>query len=122
MFDSHLFTIIQSGDKKMKNKTGITSITIIVSLLIVFAIIGMVGYYYFDWNWYPAYGHMGFMMPFGFIFMILFWIGVAAAFIHFFEVRDTSKKNQAKEILDQRLSKGEISIEEYEKISKIIKE
>lgn len=106
----------------MKRKTWITGITIMVSVMILLAILGMVGYYYFDWNWYPAYGHMGFMMPFGFIFMVLFWIGVAAVFIHFFEIRDTSKKDHAKEILDQRLSKGEISIEEYEKISKIIKE
>lgn len=106
----------------MREKKWITVFTIIVSVLILFAILGVIGYYYFDWNWYPSYGHMGFMMPFGFIFMILFWIGVAAVFIHFFELRDNSKKNQAKEILDQRLSKGEISIEEYEKIAKVIKE
>lgn len=106
----------------MKNKTWITGITIIALLLIVFAVLGMIGYYYLDWDWYPAYGHMGFMMPFGFIFMILFWIGVAAVFIHFFELRDTSKKNNAKKILDEQLSKGEISIEEYERILNIIKE
>ncbi|MFU8786037.1 MAG: SHOCT domain-containing protein [Candidatus Izemoplasmataceae bacterium] len=106
----------------MRNKRLISGITIILSILILLAILGMIGYYYLDWNWYPAYGHMGYMMPFGFIFMILFWIGAAAVFIHFFEIRDSSKKNQAKEILNQRLSKGEISIEEYEKISKVIKE
>jgi len=106
----------------MKKKNMTLGIITVASIIIVMMLVGFIGYYYLDWDWYPAYGHMGFMMPFGFIFMILFWIGVAAVFIHFFELRDTSKKNNAKKILDERLSKGEISIEEYERILNIIKE
>ncbi|MDO9629286.1 MAG: hypothetical protein Q7I99_05235 [Acholeplasmataceae bacterium] len=106
----------------MKKKNMTLGIIIVASIMILMMLVGVIGYYYFDWSWYPTYGHMGFMMPFGFILMVLFWVGVASLFIHFFEFRDNSKKNNAKIILDERLSKGEISIEEYERILKIIKE
>ncbi|MCR3905475.1 MAG: hypothetical protein NUK62_00405 [Tenericutes bacterium] len=106
--------------KKIKALVFVLSI-----LLIVGVILTTVGFYYF--NWFPEteyYGHMysGWMMPFGMIGMVLFWIFIAFVVITFFEDRENSKKDSALEHLKERLSKGEISIQEYEVIYKRLKD
>lgn len=78
---------------------------------------------------YMGWGHMGYdgdlftgwMMPLGMIGMIAFWIFVALIIFRLTGSTNTNDVNAEKH-LKERLSKGEITIPEYEEILKKIKE
>lgn len=73
---------------------------------------------------YPYYGHMigGWMMPFGMIGMILFWGFIIYIVVKALQSQEDSRNNQSIENLKRRLAKGEITIEEYERLLSKIKE
>ncbi|HOI86174.1 MAG TPA: SHOCT domain-containing protein [Acholeplasmataceae bacterium] len=73
---------------------------------------------------YPFfYGHMvgGWMMPMGMIGMGLIWFVVLVFFYQMFQTKQNHYQ-EAMDILKERLARGEISIEEYEQLKKMIKE
>lgn len=107
----------------MHKKTN--TILIIAAILVVIALtIQVLGRFVFDWsptNYYPHMFSWG-MMPFGMIGMIGFWLLVIYGVTRLMDNRHMTLQSSATQHLKERLSKGEISIEEYESISKRIKE
>ena len=63
----------------------------------------------------------GFGMGFGWFIPLLFIVGVVYFFNENNKNRDRDEKSSAKEILDVRLAKGEITAEEYAELSKALK-
>jgi len=70
------------------------------------------------------YGHMigGWMMPFGMLGMGAFWIFVIYMLFRSFDDHKGHHADATEQHLKDRLAKGEISIEEYEKLLKTIRE
>ena len=114
---------------KQKNNKGYI---IGLSICVVVFVGGMVTRYFINWETLPYYGHMfsGWMMPFGMLGMIAFWLFVILLVTRSFGSRrmsgccghESMQEETALKTLKDRLSKGEISIEEYEAILKRIKE
>ena len=76
-----------------------------------------------DYVPYMRYHMMsGWMMPFGMVLMILVWVACIYIVLTVFENRRSSIKESSLTHLKNRLSSGEISIEEYESIYQKIKE
>lgn len=108
----------------MSKKQGI-----FLGILIGFIVIGLIVVWYFSPMWagnvdYPYYGHMvgGWGMPFGMIAMGIFWIAVIYFVLNGFRSRSESRQDQAIEILKSRLARGEISIDEYEKLYETLRD
>lgn len=102
----------------MNKKQGIF-LAIFIGLLVITAI----AFWYFSPQWadnsdYPYYGHMvgSWGMPFGMLAMGIFWIGVIYFAINGFSYRSECRNDRAIELLKSRLAKGEITIDEYEKL------
>lgn len=71
----------------------------------------------------PIYGgHMagGWMMPIGMLGMGILWFVVIMGLIKFFQPSQNEQKH-ALDLLNDRLARGEISIEEYESLKKTLK-
>jgi uncharacterized membrane protein len=106
----------------MHKKTN--TILVIAAILVVVSLtLQVLGRLVF--NWYPTdyYPHMfsGGMMPFGMIGMIGFWLLVIYGVTRLMDNRHACYQTSSSQLLKDRLSKGEITIEEYESISKKIK-
>ncbi len=106
----------------MRNKRVQIAILILLSIILIVWIGRLVGIFVFNWSWYPVYGHMSGMMPFGMILMVFFWLCITYIVLTLFEKKDEKLHHHDREILKERLAHGEISIEEYEKLLKKIKE
>jgi len=107
----------------MHKKTN--TILVIAAILVVVSLtVQVLGRWVF--NWYPItdYPHMfsGGMMPFGMIGMIGFWLLVIYGVMRLMDNRHVCAQTSSSQLLKERLSKGEITIEEYESISKKIRE
>ncbi len=63
----------------------------------------------------------GFGMGFGWVIPLLLIVGVVYFFTENNKNRDKDEKSSAKEILDVRLAKGEITPEEHAELSKALK-
>jgi len=107
----------------MKKKSNIV-LAIAAVLIVVAVILQVLARWVF--NWYPTnyYPHMvsGGMMPFGMIGMIGFWLLIIYGATRWMDNRHACVQSNSMQHLKDRLSKGEITIEEYESISKKIKE
>lgn len=78
-----------------------------------------------EWDgWYP-YGMMNgsfnhpfgvWWMPFGMLAMGAFWIGVLVVVIRAIRGTPESEKEHGMRILKERLARGELSIDEYERL------
>lgn len=108
----------------MNKKQGVI-LGVLIGIVALLAILSWI----FSKTWlenndYPYYGHMlgGWGMPFGMIAMAIFWIGVIYFAFNGFKYRDEYRNDRAIEVLKSRLAKGEISIDEYEKLLERIKE
>ncbi|HAX03684.1 MAG: hypothetical protein A2Y45_08805 [Tenericutes bacterium GWC2_34_14] len=108
----------------MKKNIGI----ILVVLFSVFILLGLGLWYFapslFQNGGYPYYGHMigGWGMPFGMIGMGIFWFAALYFIFNGFGYREECRNSNAIETLKKRLAKGDISIEEYEKMIDKLKE
>ncbi len=102
----------------MKRKQGI----VFGVLIGIFVIAALIFWYYsprwFENSEYPYYGHMigGWGMPFGMLAMGLFWIAVIYVAFNGHSYHNDCRRDKANEALKIRLAKGEITIEEYEKL------
>jgi putative membrane protein len=90
---------------------------------------GIVARFAFGWEPVQFGGHMlvgGWMMPFGMIAMVCFWGFILLLVTRGFGHRPLSccggGHEDSKQVLKDRLAKGEITIEEYETIVKKISE
>lgn len=106
--------------KKSTKKWVIVSI----SVLFLLFILRWVGFYAFGWfNFYPETHMMeGWSVPFGIIGMVLFWVFIVLVLFSLIDHQSERRNEQSLTTLNERLSKGEIDIEEYEKIVNKIKE
>lgn len=108
---------------KKETRIWLWVISIIVVLLILARFLIPIAFGYE----YPMYSHMftGMMFPIGIFGMLLFW-GLVIYIVYVLLIRENGIKNKKNEdeldILRKRLSKGEITIEEYEKIKETLKE
>lgn len=96
---------------------------ILLGILLGLFIIAALTLWYFNPRWidnndYPYYGHMigGWGMPFGMIAMGIFWFAVLYFVFNGFTIKDEYRYKRAIEVLKERLAKGEITIDEYEKL------
>ncbi len=103
--------------------------SIILVFLMSLLVIGVLffGFFYPRWfenNDYPYYGHMigGWGMPFGMLAMGIFWIGVIYFIFNGINSQQEHRENRAVEALKTRLAKGEITIDEYEKLMDIVRD
>ncbi|MFH0767317.1 MAG: hypothetical protein ABH890_05190 [Bacillota bacterium] len=106
---------------KKSTKKIIWMVTIFALIMLI---IRWVGIYYFNWFSINPYGHMlmGWTMPFGVLGMAVFWIFVILILFSVIDYKSERNSEHANRTLNERLSKGEIDIEEYERILKKIKE
>lgn len=96
----------------------ITGIIVLVALILY-----GIRIYFWGGDYMFSYGHMSFgMMPFGMLGMVVFWIVLVMVINYYVQNKDHENNNQSITNLKNRLSKGEISIEEYEKLLNTIKE
>jgi len=102
---------------------------IILGVFIGLFVIAALLMWYFSPRWvdnsdYPYYGHMigGWGMPFGMLAMGIFWIGVIYFIFNGFSHRDECRHDRAVEALKTRLAKGEIGIDEYEKLLELMRD
>jgi len=108
----------------MKRKQGI-----ILGILIgIFVITGLILWYYSP-SWienseYPYYGHMigGWGMPFGMLAMGPFWIAVIYFAFNGRSYHNDCRRDRAQEALKIRLAKGEVTIDEYERLLERMRE
>jgi putative membrane protein len=114
-------------NKKMEKQRNKKYIGIWICAIVAFLVIvgGFLGRYYFNWELIPYGGHMfvgGWMMPLGMIGMVCFWAFIISLVLRGSRRNMGCRQNDATQSLKDRLARGEITIEEYEKISKKIKE
>ncbi len=102
----------------MKRKQGV-----ILGILIGVFVVATLIFWYFSPQWsesneYPYYGHMigGWGMPFGMLAMGIFWISVIYVAFNGYSYHNDCKRDRTLEALKMRLAKGEITIDEYEKL------
>ena len=118
IFYSQLFVNIKAEVNEMKKNTGI----ILIVILSIFVLMGLAMWYFGPRTWpdtdYPYYGHMigGWGMPFGMLGMGIFWIAVLYFIFKGYGHREACRHSDAIETLKNRLARGEITIEEYEKL------
>jgi len=106
---------MRNTNQKILWITGI----VVLFLLVLFGI----RIYFWGGDYIFSYGHMSFgMMPFGMIGMVAFWIVLVMVINNYVQNKNHEQNNQAIINLKNRLSKGEISIDEYEKLLNAIKE
>jgi putative membrane protein len=73
------------------------------------------------WYWGSGFGWG--MTMFGVLMMVLFWGGIAVAFVYLARSLGRSRPRQvesAMDILRRRLAAGEITSEEFEHVSKVL--
>lgn len=107
----------------LKNK-GIMIFGICVAFVLVIVLAFFFGGATPSWGhmWDSGYLFTGWMMPLGMIGMVAFWIFVAFVVFRFTGSSSCRNFNSLEKNLKERLSKGEITIQEYEEIYKKIKE
>ncbi|MFK5883933.1 MAG: hypothetical protein QM489_06270 [Candidatus Izemoplasma sp.] len=91
------------------------------NILMVLIILGILVYFSFNRVYSDDYYHMSMMGyygndSFGYIDLGLIWIGISVFVVLLLTNLPKPKVNKAQSILDYRLSKGELSIEEYNEI------
>jgi putative membrane protein len=102
----------------MNKKQGV-----ILGFFIGILIVAAIAYWYFSPQWsdnngYPYDSHMlgGWGMPFGILAMGIFWFGVIYLVMTGFNSPNECRHNRVIDVLKSRLAKGEITIDEYEKL------
>ena len=96
----------------------ITGIVVLVALIAY-----GIRIYFWGEGFLFSYGHMSFgMMPFRMLGMVAFWIVLVMVINSYVQNKEHVHDDYAISNLKNRLSKGEISIEEYEKLVDKIKE
>ncbi|MCF7923576.1 MAG: hypothetical protein K9L64_00555 [Candidatus Izimaplasma sp.] len=104
------------NEKQMKYFWG--SIIFIIAIAILVRIF-IPTVFWRDGNYYP-HMYSRFMFPLGMFAMVLFWGFVIYVVLKLFSDNNKKSDNELT-ILKRRLSRGEITIEEYEKISERLK-
>jgi uncharacterized membrane protein len=108
--------------KEMK-KTNI--VLLILGIVVFLFVVGLTffgsNYYGSNHMWNTGYLFSGWMMPLGMIGMVAFWIFIAYVLFRWTGTSINNSEN-AETHLKERLSRGEITIQEYEEILKKIKE
>ena len=101
----------------MKNWLWIAAVVVLTLILLSF-LLPLV----FGWE-IPFHSHMytPMMFPFGGLGMLVFW-GAIIYGIYLLTKNNSEKKTSNINLLKQRLSNGDITIEEYEKIKKTLEE
>lgn len=110
----------------MKNKYNVLAFILVGFLMFVLGVMLVIPYLFPSWM-NVEYGHMmsGWTMPFGMIGMGLFWLFVLGIIVYALgspSNTNSGKKNTAIDVLNERLAKGEITIEEYNDLVKIVKD
>jgi uncharacterized membrane protein len=73
------------------------------------------------WYWGSGYGWG--MAMFGFLMMLLFWGGIALGIVYLVRSLGRSQPTQSDRAMDtlrQRLATGEITSEEFERLTKVL--
>lgn len=103
--------------------------SVIMGIVIGVVFVVSIVLWYFSPRWfdnsdYPYYGHMigSWGMPFGMLAMSIFWIAVIYFVFNGFHIRQENSQHRAIESLKNRLAKGEITIDEYEKLLEKIRD